>query len=46
MFKCEGCGATAQTEKDVKHKEGEATDKQKVVKTCDQSGTFPHVGKA
>jgi hypothetical protein len=45
VFKCEGCGATAATEKEVKHKEGEAAEKQKVVKTCAQSGTFPHTGK-
>ena len=46
VFKCEGCGASAPTKEGVKHKEGEAADKQKVVKTCEKSGTGLHVAKS
>ena len=43
IFKCEGCGATARDEKELKH---DAKNHEKTaVKTCEASGTQPHGGE-
>ncbi|MBI4566175.1 MAG: hypothetical protein HY716_15930 [Planctomycetes bacterium] len=41
IFKCDECGASGRTQKDVKHKDCDG----EVKKTCEKSGTFPHGGE-
>lgn len=43
MFKCEGCGQSALTEKTVRHLKEPCDGK--VARTCEKSGTFPHGGE-
>ena len=43
VFRCEGCGQSAREEKDVKH--DAKTHEQKLVKSCEASGTQPHGGE-
>lgn len=45
IYKCEGCGATADKEGDCT-KCKEAKKKCKCLKTCEASGTWPHGGEA
>ena len=42
-YKCDACGAKARKESDVKHAGDMCSGK--IVKTCEQSGTFPHGGE-
>jgi hypothetical protein len=43
VFKCEGCGQAARDEKEIKH--DAKNHEQKIVKSCEGSGTQPHGGE-
>jgi hypothetical protein len=43
VFRCEGCGQSAREEKDIKH--DAKSHEQKIVKSCEASGTQPHGGE-